>query len=876
MKIMKNAFTNMPIIIILGIVLSFPFTMGCGSNQPIAPDTNPGLQKAQETQTVSGNRVLWGMWQFRFDLKNQTAEIVPFREAFAHVNVTSLLEPKPLTFLKIDEGTLQVDVPNNTIEVDVILTHPLPKNPEYMGFDVRGILITDGTLSGFDFDPNLVMSDLTETRLENADGYTRWWNPMEFTKPGILGYTDGKLGKSNKKVNYASIINGYKYFADGLGLNDDVMAPIVMLGRGRFSPSSTNSRHYSLKFGPDAGDFMVFNYAVDASWESPTNMPPTSLEDFPMKANCLEPFNIKVTELVNSLYYLPDPPPDCDQVGGVLRLQIDVASWQGPGGIGNVFVSSPQMGVVATPVQEMSVSDIYSAHVSTFMAEIVPIEVETESPMILIVAETDSGSYTEGPEGTHIKFTGPSDQKLALYQTFVPTFQHNSPPYVGPITGPETVIAGETNTYQVENYKDCQNTVDDLTFSWEKGDDSPPLYDDGVGNTDGIHPTGDGTIDLTFPFPKTYLVDCIVKDLDGAIGYSEGPLAVLVQAPDSPEFPVSGVNLELSLHRTNFNSYETIINPADIPYVGLSWDGSMVTGDIDQWVIYCDENPYDGLAIWKEIGTTPGFIWNFKNYTTGQNAFNEGGAYYYIVKARSIADCPQCESTGSTEYAFIEFENAEISGTSADQHPWVMGYGGAYPSWFRQWERPGEGGAITGGCWMMDPDSAYWYMHTWSVIASEPLPILTDPILAQTTEEWYIELIFGALVGAEGNECWLPGQRMSVGTVPDDPSTHDEQAFYLEYDESVPANYMDGTPYYTTFYWSYDNSRFDDTPATYNDRYGWGKDEFGWPFNFARYRLTDLDPAGKARTRAAIGAGSGGYNDALARPRADEIAVIIY
>jgi hypothetical protein len=176
---------------------------------------------------------------------------------------------------------------------------------------------------------------------------------------------------------------------------------------------------------------------------------------------------------------------------------------------------------------------------------------------------------------------------------------------------------------------------------------------------------------------------------------------------------------------------------------------------------------------------------------------------------------------------------------------------------------------------MMDPDSDYMRANLWSVIASEEIPILKDPVLAQTTEEWYIELIFGGQV-TPMNECWDNYARLSVGTVPDNPSTHTGQNKYMAYDEARPSDYMAGEPYYTMGYWYYVNDRFDDTPANYNDRHGWGKDEYGWPFKWARFRLSDLDPNGAGRLRAAIGFGSGATTDYHARPRADEIAVIVY
>jgi hypothetical protein len=601
-----------------------------------------------------------------------------------------------------------------------------------------------------------------------------------------------------------------------------------------------------------------------------------------MESNSLEPFNIDVTETINSLYYDPSL-NDCPQSGGVLRLNIDVATWQGIPGIKDVMVGSPDLGVDFFQATETGGYDIYYAHVSTYSVEIAPLEFSSNSPEVIIEARSGVGSYTTGPLGLEIEFDGPDEANLAMYELYQTTAGVNSPPQVGPVTGPTEVFAGEAHTYQVDSFFDCQDMSEDLVFQWETGGDNPSGYDEGYGNVTDWHPYGDGSINVYFPHIGIYQIDCRVMDMEGTYGYTTKPVAVYAALPEVPVFQSDHVNLVLSLHRTAMLSYEYSSNPFDIPYILLEWDGSEVTGHVAEWVIYRDANPYDGLENWEEIGTVSPIDNQYRNQLTGEKGYNSGGAYYYKVKARSVIGEPLSDSIGSTELAFIEFENAEPDGYSMDQHPWEMGYGGVIsPYGMRQWERPGYGGAVSGGCWMMDPDSDYMDSSLWSVIASRELPILTDPDLAATTEEWYIELVFGAQI-VPMNECWNDFARLSVGTVPDWPASHNSALYYLEYNEAPPGDYLAGTPYYTTAYWSRNNQRFDETLATYTDRYGWGKAEYAFPVCWARFRLNALNPNGAARTHAAIGFGSGtggsGYyptNDAHARPRADEIAVIIY
>ncbi|MCX6646537.1 MAG: hypothetical protein NTY09_09290, partial [bacterium] len=357
---------------------------GCsGENGPVSPN----LAEVAPQEQDYGNRHLLGFWQVGVNINTGTVDIIPLREEQAHLNILAFLEIEPLTGFNVDFNTLQIDTVNGIIEVDVILTHPLPSYTEYTLFDVRGIIITNGSKTGLSIDESLVYPGQDESRLVNADGYTRWWNPMEFHGGGLLAYIDGLLGVKDSNALFANTLNGYKYFADGLGLNDEVMKPILLQGRGRFSTTSILSRHFSIKFGPDVSDYFIFNYAVDAGWEEPANTPPLTLDDFPTSANSLEPFNIEVTETTNSLYYNPAL-EDCPTSGGVLRLSIDVATWQGMNGIGDVMVGSPDMGVDFFPAAESSGYDSYYAHISTYTAEIVPAEFNLTNPEILIEARS--------------------------------------------------------------------------------------------------------------------------------------------------------------------------------------------------------------------------------------------------------------------------------------------------------------------------------------------------------------------------------------------------------------------------------------------------------------------------------------------------------
>ena len=172
-----------------------------------------------------------------------------------HVNVVPILEPPAGAKLKISNLVF-----NGLIcDVDVTLIHPYPGLSQYIGFDVAGIFMSKGTLAGFQ-DPKLIMAGQGETRLLNPDGYTRWWNPSEFSIAGvpIFRYKDGLLGSKNSVEHFNCTLNGYKLFSDDLTKDQDILTSTPK-DRMPFIDGSSNTRHYKIDFTGG----VVFNYAVD-------------------------------------------------------------------------------------------------------------------------------------------------------------------------------------------------------------------------------------------------------------------------------------------------------------------------------------------------------------------------------------------------------------------------------------------------------------------------------------------------------------------------------------------------------------------------------------------------------------------------------------
>ena len=289
------------------LILVSLFVLGCSSG--MAVDIAQPSEKSASGTLSHGS---WGVWQFVADPVTGTLDVAQLRTLDMHLNALPFLEPPPLVNLTLES----LEFNGNIVEADIGLRHPFLGLNEFTGFDVCGVLIANGSVSGFE-NPDLIMGGAGDTRLLNPDGYTRWWNPAEFphTKT-MFGYNDGLLGTPDSTGHYNATLNAYKFFCDSLA---DPNAPLSSLdpqSRCIFSAGQKNIRHYTIELG-SAG--LVFNYAVDACWQFPSGSPPWQVpDDFGPAANRPEAWNIAVTEANNTLWN------DGTSSGGNLSLLIDV------------------------------------------------------------------------------------------------------------------------------------------------------------------------------------------------------------------------------------------------------------------------------------------------------------------------------------------------------------------------------------------------------------------------------------------------------------------------------------------------------------------------------------------------------------------------
>jgi hypothetical protein len=384
------------IISLLALVSIWFSALACASNSPVTPSSGSDMLANAAIASSGHGRLCWGSWDVRVDLKNGTIDATPDRTADLHFDVVPLLKEKtPKSLLGF--SNLLIDNANHTIQVDISLTHPYPTLPQLAGFDVRGILFTRGDDYALD-NPQVILTGPNEPRLVNADGYTRWWNPQEFPPQNLLGWTDGKYGTPFIGGGYEITLAGYKYFSDALGPLDSIDS-LTEADRGVFRAGKKITRQFLIDFGTANDQYLVFNYAVDANWGlipgfKPGGAPPNVPGDFPLTANCPEPYRIRVTENTNNL-----SATSAGGTTGTLDLTIDVFDWQALSPLSNVpmevsivTVEAPAFG--GPPVICTVTPDSGEGSMSTYTASLTGSCPEKLDYLDLVVTATSSeGNY---------------------------------------------------------------------------------------------------------------------------------------------------------------------------------------------------------------------------------------------------------------------------------------------------------------------------------------------------------------------------------------------------------------------------------------------------------------------------------------------------
>jgi len=317
------------------IILLFLAAPGCsGNGNPTSPqipgESYPELtgQPARSYQSGGSNTTLLGFWEVAIDPVSLDVDIVPLRGALFTANITRLLQPPatPVHYFIVYLNLAYCDIQGGYLDLDITIQHPLTSQPIFRVFDMRGIIMGDGSVP-FSFDNNVLRAGPDDFHVLNADGYTRWWNPTEFTTYDVLfGYTHGSLATPGY---YASaIINPYKYFADGLE-EKTPLSELDLSNRGTFSTQTGFlKRNYQMQFPvmPGGGPVYKFNYAVDVNWALPDQSyePLFPVESFPPEANLQEAWWATADDSESTAWFVND-----DANGGHVHLDVEVYDWQG-------------------------------------------------------------------------------------------------------------------------------------------------------------------------------------------------------------------------------------------------------------------------------------------------------------------------------------------------------------------------------------------------------------------------------------------------------------------------------------------------------------------------------------------------------------------
>jgi len=411
-------------------VLAMTVAVGCAGNgqSPVAPSSEqPALtgsaQVEQAAPNTSQGHALLGYWECAVDPETGMVEFVPLRTSEFHFNMVPILEAG-MNITLVNPPTLESGV----LHANIALHHPFSGKNNLSGFDVKGILITEGSEAGFG-NPDLRIAGPYQTRLLNADGFARWWNPAEFLHEGMTGYSPGKLGTFMDPAK-AATLNGYKLYADGFAMEAN-LSELDPASRAFFQAGSVNSRHFEISLASG----LKFNYAVDCSWAAPNPNPPVNLpDDFPPEANQAEPWYIQVDEWNNTLWY------QGGDFGGNVNYKITVHDWQGVADLGKLSIQCPGLFNLVANEPDSTTEFTASYHFDITLPELT-----SADPLDVLITVETPGDYFPALTGVDKPLRG-YQRHITSVANFNPVF--NKPPVALMVaTTPTDILADESVSF---------------------------------------------------------------------------------------------------------------------------------------------------------------------------------------------------------------------------------------------------------------------------------------------------------------------------------------------------------------------------------------------------------------------------------------------
>ncbi|HEX9743956.1 MAG TPA: PKD domain-containing protein [bacterium] len=552
-------------LLVTSLAILFAMVIGCSGNtgSPVVPNNSNNIENNPNDQVdlttpdqpsaqyeMTEGHSLFGYYEISINPDTYEVEFVPLRTSEMHLNLVPMLEGASMNIGLAGPPS----VSNGVLTVDIIMTHPFPGKDNFSGFDVKGIFISNGSETGFS-DPAIKIAGPHETRLINADGFTRWWNPAEFMGSGILGYQDGKLG-SVMEPSMAATLNGYKLFADGLGAVDS-LADLDPATRALFRAGESNTRSYQISLASG----LKFNYAVDCSWASPTVKPPVNLpDDFPMEANQAEPWNIQVVEDNNTLWFADD------EHGGNVSYTLTVKDWQGMDGNGVLMIESPGLfsDSALGPDEVLDGAGIY--HFNFILPELA----SADDLDVLISVAVKDGNYDPGLTGVDAALKG-YHRHITDVSPTNPIF--NQPPVaLMEATTTTEIYTGYSVKFDASASYDSDGLITD--YQWDFNGDG--IYGDTYASGNDISPS------KIYQNPGTYLVKLKVID-DKSTSATSDPVTVIVTLEtNDPPVAIAEATSETNILEDNTISFDASASyDVDGVITNYQWDfnGDGLFGD---------------------------------------------------------------------------------------------------------------------------------------------------------------------------------------------------------------------------------------------------------------------------------------------------------
>jgi hypothetical protein len=278
-RVIQPGNSNKIIALLISCFLSGVFLSGCAGNDPVQP--SQPVRNFTDTASSPDRTVPLAFWHFEIDPATLNYSIAPIRTIQSHLNVTTLFIGFCGSCLKVNNIDI---VPDESLSLDITVTHPVPGNPELDVFDAKAVIL--GPLA--DYFPSGSVSEI----LLSADGFTKRWAYGQWAS-----------------------INGF--------VNLDPDDP-----ERRFSSGESTDLHIDLAI-PLSGP-MAFDFVIDVSWIAP---------------DLYDPDNPLSDRNQNEAYNLNAIPSGelCAIPGSTIDVAAEFSDWQDDGDFASVTVECPTL-----------------------------------------------------------------------------------------------------------------------------------------------------------------------------------------------------------------------------------------------------------------------------------------------------------------------------------------------------------------------------------------------------------------------------------------------------------------------------------------------------------------------------------------------------